>query len=218
MKARRFVIVFVPLCAGLGCLAFAVALVDTDSPVPLPPPFLFTRAAQPLPLLPPPTPLADSPAITIAAAPYRHPSGAFTIAYPESWQIDEAEDSAQFTAPDDMGRFSVTFEVGEAATHADYEAGLRSTWGDLGAFSIETVDSTGLPNRWSATFTFEQTLLPDQNRVRVIGQIIEQPQGSVLYTFTALEQADYRGVLDSVMQSIANSLQTDPDAAIGNSE
>jgi hypothetical protein len=217
MNVRRFAILFVPFCAGAGLLVLALAASNPDLPTPLPPPFFSTHPAL-LRLPPPPTAPADVPAVTLAAAPYRHPSGAFLISYPESWQLDESEDSAQFTAPDDLAQFSVTFEAGEAALHGDYEAGLRATWSDLDAFVVEPLESAGSPDRWRARFSFEQTLLPDQTLVKVLGLVVQQPRGTVLYTFTALKLADYETVLDPVMQSIANSLQTDPNAAIENSE
>lgn len=219
MKVPRFAIVLVPLCAGVGFLALFAASRTPHTPAPLPPPFFSTRSAPSLALqnMPVSTPLADSPAITLADSPYRHPSGAFTVAYPADWQLDESEDSAQFTAPDGIGEFSVTFETGQAAAHADYEAGLRSTWGDLAMFAIEQVDSAGLPDRWRATFSFELTRLPDRNRVKALGLVIQRPHGEVLYTFTALQQADDQ-TLGPILHSIAGSLQTDPDAAMGNSE
>lgn len=216
----RIAIVFVPFCAGLGLLALLFAQAETNSPATLPPPEFSTR-------LPPPpqalaTPLADSPAITIAANPYRHPSGAFSVLYPDGWQIDESEDSAQFTAPDDAGQFSVTFALTGAVTgsasNGDYESGLRTTWGDLPAFSIDEIDPAGTPDRWSAAFSFDQTLIPDRDTVRIVGFTLCLPRQGVLYQFTALMQSDFRESLLPVFQSIANSLQTDPNSALANPE
>ena len=218
--SRRIAIVFVPFCAGLGLLALLFAQAETNSPVTLPPPEFSTR-------LPPPpqavaAPLADSPAITIAANPYRHPSGAFSVLYPDGWQIDESEDSAQFSAPDDAGQFSVTFALAGAVTgpepNGGYESDLRTTWGDLPAFSIDEIDSAGMPDRWLATFSFDQTLIPDRGTVRIVGFTLYLPRQGVLYQFTALMQSDFRDSLGPIFRSIANSLQTDPNSAIVNPE
>lgn len=88
-------LVIVLLCAGLGLLAIQFAQPDTSSSAPagnLPP----LRLASARSTRPPARSLADSPALTIAPAPYRHPGGAFTAIYPDVWQVDESEDAALY--------------------------------------------------------------------------------------------------------------------------
>ncbi|MBM4423192.1 MAG: hypothetical protein FJ030_07340 [Chloroflexi bacterium] len=214
--SRGLAIIGVPLGAGLGLLALALAQNETETPRTLPPPQLSTQ-------LPPPPfavtpPLAEAPVITIASQPYRHPSGAFTVPYPDGWQIDESEDSAQFTTPDDIGQFSVAFALAESAPNGDYESDVRTTWGDLPSFALVEIDSSLLPDQWSATFTFDQSLPPDNITVRVVGLAEYLPRERVLYIFTALAQSPARELLMPIFQSIAASLQTDPNAALSDSE
>jgi hypothetical protein len=219
LSVRRAVIVLIFFSVtGLGLLALAAALFEPSSPVNLPPPFFSTQPARPpLSGLPLATPLADAPILTIAAAPYHHPSGAFTIAYPDGWQIDESEDSVQFTAPEeDAGQFSVTFVSGAAASDGDYARDLQSRWGDLAGFVIQKTDATTLPDHWSAMFTFNQTLPPNQASVQIQGMSVYWPRTPLLYMFVAL--APQHSSNWPVLQSIANSLQTYPNLVIADSE
>ena len=215
---RRYVIIVVPLCTAFACFAFLAALPAIDSPVTLPAPFIATQLAQSFPFIPPSIPLADSPAITIAADPYQHPSGAFRIKHPDGWQIDESEDSAQFTGADDVGEFSVAFRILEPASNGDYESDVRTTWGDLPTFSLNNIDSAGLPDRWIAAFSFDQTLLPDQTTVAMNGLTIYLPRENVLYTFTAVSQSAASETLLPLFRSLADSLEAAPIAAQANSE
>jgi hypothetical protein len=227
ISVRRVALVLIPLLAGFGLLALAWSLLFGERPVPLlPPPFLSTQASQPLSFnRPPPTLAPEAPIITIAASPYRHPSGAFAIKYPDAWQIDESEDSVQFTAPDEAAaQFSVTFASsaavasGEAAGNGVYERDLRETWGDLLAFSIQTTNADQLPKQWSATFTFTQPQPPNPSNMQMIGYTIYQWQDGIRYTFVALAPAQAWPQIQPVIQSITNSLQTYPNAVKDDSE
>ena len=227
ISAHRVALVLIPLLAGLGLLALAWSQLFGDLgdlAVPLPPPLLSTQSIQPtLPNLPPALVGApDTPIITIAATPYRHPSGAFTINYPDGWQIDESEDSAQFTAPDEgAAQLSVTFTSSPAATadeQSEYERDLRQTWGDLPAFAIQNLDPDQMPERWSATFNFSQTMPPHQTATPMIGVSIYWLRDKVRYNFVALVAAESWNQIETVLQSIANSLQTYPNLATIESE
>lgn len=219
-SARRAALVLIPLLAGFGLLALAWSQLFGPNPVPLPPPFLSTQANQPpLPNLLPVAVSTEALIITIASQPYRHPSGAFAINYPDGWQIDEAEDSVQFTSPDEQAaQFSVTFASSEAVSDGDFERDLRQTWGDLPDFTIQTPDSSQLPERWSAAFTFTQTLPPNRTEIPMQGISMYWQQAKVRYNFVALVTTEAWGRVESVIQSIANSLQTYPNAATNESE
>ncbi len=223
-SARGFALVFGILCAGIGLLALGAAFVETSSPVWLPWPTRQGRLPGGAISTRPPnystTRLPDYSTISLAADPYRYPSGAFTLRYPAGWQIDESEDAAQFTAPDNAGQFSLTFTpTGAGPLPADaYERDLRQMWSDLPAFSTEAIDSTGLPDGWHATFSFDQHSFPDQGPVRMNGLAFYWLRQNVLYTFTALTQAHARVTLIPLFQSVADSVQIYPTAALANSE
>lgn len=214
--ARRVALVMIPLLAGLGLLVLAWSLVFGPAPVSLPPPAFSTQAAQPhlLPVAPPQA--TTLPAITIATDPYHHPSGTFTINYPDGWQVDEAEDSVQFTAPsEETVQFSVTFVVGMAdGEQSEYERDLRQTWGDLSAFSIQTIEADQSPDHWSAHFTYTQVSPPNQTATQMQSLSIYWRRDSVRYNFVALVASQTWGQVETVIQAIANSLQTFPNAII----
>ena len=116
--------------AGISLLIFSLLpdqtiSIDRD----LPPPFAgwMTRSTG-LSLLPPPTLLADSPALTFASQPYRHPSGAFGVRYPDGWQIDEAEDAAGPLAPEGLegrGRDAGDGDLTAEAVEGEKESGIE---------------------------------------------------------------------------------------------
>lgn len=220
ISARRVALVLIPLLAGFGLLALAWSQLFGDLgdlAVPLPPPLLSTQSIQPTLAGAP-----DTPIITIAATPYRHPSGAFTINYPDGWQIDESEDSAQFTAPgEEAVQFSITFTSSVAAPageQSEYERDLRQTWGDLPSFTIQNLDPSQMPERWSATFNFSQTMPPNQTTTPMTGFLIYWSRDKVRYNFVALVATASWNQIETVLQSIANSLQTYPNPVTIESE
>lgn len=206
--------------AGISLLIFSLLpdqteYVDRD----LPPPFAgwITRSTG-LSLLPPPTPLADSPILTFAATLYRHPSGAFSVRYPDGWQIDEAEDAALFTAPDDTAQFSIAFTLLDSSAIPSFpalaESELRAAWGDLPSFTISQIESPSTSDRWISSFTFDQPLPPDGAPARVTALAIFQMQDGVLFNETFLAQADLQNRIATPFQAIADSLVIDSQAAI----
>jgi hypothetical protein len=217
-RAYRLSVIGGLLSLGLGLLVLAVAQTDPGSGR-LPPPQVSTYAPpQAIIFSAPLAAPAELPAITIAAEPYQHPSGAFSVRYPEGWQLDEAEDSVQFTGPEDSGQFSVTFVGAGAMVQANYSGDLQATWGDLPAFVIERIDATHWPDQWEAEFAFEQTLLPDGAVARLTGRTHYRAQNDLVYIFTSLVHPAYRAQLQPVFQSLLSSLQTDSTAAISDSE
>ncbi|MEK7328794.1 MAG: hypothetical protein AAB217_26415, partial [Chloroflexota bacterium] len=102
-RAKQAALLFAAL-AGTGLLIFLFTQTQAGKLVPPEPPDPFAgwrvsaSAAG-----------TGASTITLAAEPYHHPSGAFSTLYPEGWQIDESEDSALFTAPDDSAFFGVNF-------------------------------------------------------------------------------------------------------------
>ncbi len=176
-----------------------------------------------LSLLPPPTLLADSPALTFASQPYRHPSGAFGVRYPDGWQIDEAEDAALFTAPDDSAQFSIAFTLLDSAAVGSFpafaESKLRADWSDLPSFTISQIESPAPSDHWRASFTFDQTSPPDGALTTVTALAIFQMQDGVLFIGIFLAQTDLQNRIATLYQAIADSLVLDSQAAIlSNSE
>lgn len=206
--------------AGISLLIFSLLpdqtkSVDRD----LPPPFAgwITRSAGPS-LLPASTPLADSPALTFAAQPYRHPSGAFSVRYPNGWQIDEAEDAALFTAPDDTAQFSIAFTILDSSAIPSFpafaESTLRAAWNDLPSFAISQIESPSASGRWMAYFTFDQTPPPDGAPARLTALAIFQLRDGVLFDETFLAQADFQNRMAAPFRAVADSLVIDSQAAI----
>ncbi len=211
--------------AGISLLIFSLLPDQTQSiDRDLPPPFAgWIARSTGLSLLPAPTPLADSPALTFASQPYRHPSGAFSVRYPDGWQIDEAEDAALFTAPDDTAQFSIAFTLLDSSAVDSFpafaESELRAEWSDLPSFAISQIESPSTSDRWMAYFTFDQTPPPDGAPTRLTALAIFQMQDGVLFNETFLAQADLQNRIATPFQAIADSLVIDSQAAIlSNSE
>ncbi len=223
-RARLGLLVGAIILAGISLLIFSL-LPDQkeNSDRALPPPFAGWMArSSGFSLLPAPTPLADSPAITFAATFYRHPSGAFSVRYPDGWQIDEAEDAALFTAPDDSAQFSITFTVLDSAPVDSFpafaESQLRAAWSDMPSFTMNQITSPASPDRWRATFTFEQTV-PGGGPTRLTAIALFQMRDGVLFSETFLALADFQNQIAAPFQAIADSLVLDSQAAIlSNSE
>ncbi len=222
--ATQKALVIVLLCAGLGLLAIQIALPDTSSSAPagnLPPPRLAAARST----RPPARALADSPALTIAPTPYRHPSGAFTVIYPDVWQVDESEDAALFTAPDDSAQISASFTNTNAAGQLlppapDLPAlgaqELQAAWGDLSSFTVDSVDAYS-GHRWEAYFHFDQSIVPNQPPQRMNGHAIYLFQDSFLYTLTLLARTDAQPELADTFDAIIQSFIIDPQAALNSS-
>ena len=173
--------------------------------------------------------LAESPpgdsgsaAIPLATDFYHHPSGALSIRYPEGWQIDESEDTALFTAPDDSAQFAVNFAPTDPGTHlsAFADSQLRAAWGDLPNFAIEGTHSDDKASliQWSAAFGFDQTVLPDRRLTHVRGLAIVQLRQGWAFAQTYLARDGSPQAIVSAFQSIAESLQIVPPNQTTDSE
>jgi hypothetical protein len=172
--------------------------------------------------------LADSPAdsgeaaLPLAIDAYHHPSGAFDVAYPEGWQIDESEDTALFTAPDDSAQFAVNVVAVDPAlqlsAYADTQ--LRGAWDDLPNFAIDGTRVVGEASfrQWSAAFGFDQTVLPDRRVTHVRGVAVVEIRTGWAFTQTYLARDGSPQALVSAFQTIAESLQIHPPDQRGESE
>ncbi len=214
-RAKQAALLFAAL-AGTGLLIFLFTQTQAGKLVPPEPPDPFAgwrvsaSAAG-----------TGASTITLAAEPYHHPSGAFSTLYPEGWQIDESEDSALFTAPDDSAFFGVNFvaagsTVGNSLS-ARAESDLRAAWGDLPGFALQPA-STSPADYWSAGFVYDQLPTPDQPALAMKGLVITQLREGVVFTQTYLARASLVNNVAGVFQAIYESLVIDSHAAISDSE
>ena len=213
-RARQISILFAAALVGTGLLILLFA--QTEKAVPLEPPQPFAGwqvSTSALPL--------GASTIPLAAEPYHHPSGAFSTLYPQGWQIDESEDSALFTAPDDSALFGVNFvAAGSAAGNslsARAESDLRAAWGDLPGFVLQPASSS-LADYWSAGFAYDQLPTPDQPALAMEGLAITQLREGVVFTQTYLARASLVNNVASGFQAIYESLVIDSHSAISDSE
>lgn len=206
------------LCAlGLGAAAFVLGVVRNRSQAPqaAASPFASWLAGSP--------PLdSGSAAIPLAVALYHHSSGAFSVRYPDGWQVDESEDTALFTAPDESAQFAVNVVPVDPATQvsAFADSQLRAAWGDLPNFAIDGTqweDRASL-TQWSATFGFDQTVLPDRRLIHVRGAAIVQLREGWAFTQTYLARDGFPQTLVNAFQMIVNSLQIHPPNRAADSE
>ncbi len=215
-RARQIAILFAAVLVGSGLLILIFAQTQTEDAGPreLPEPFAGWRVSTS-------AALANAFTIALAAEPYHHPSGAFSTLYPEGWQIDESEDAALFTAPDDSAFFGVNFvAAGSAAGNslsARAESDLRAAWGDLPGFALQPA-SISLADYWSAGFAYDQLPTPDQPALAMKGLAITQLREGVVFTQTYLARAGLVNNVASVFQTIYESLVIDSHAAISDSE
>lgn len=215
-RAKQATLLFAAALVGTGLLILLFAQTQIGKPVPREPPEPFAGWQISTSAVPP-----GASAIPLAAEPYHHPSGAFSTLYPEGWQIDESEDSALFTAPDDSAFFGVNFvAAGPAAGNslsARAESDLRAAWGDLPGFALQPA-SISLADYWSAGFIYDQPPTPDQPALAMKGLAITQLREGVVFTQTYLARASLVNNVASVFQAIYESLVIDSHSAISNSE
>jgi hypothetical protein len=209
-RERQWAVVITLLLTGAAVILF-LWWIDS-APSELPPPYVIQRALLSAGQRPTPLPLADQPNTTIASKPYRHPSGTFSVKYPDGWQTDEAEDAVLFTAPDDSAHYSVSFRKAAAPASAkdlirDY---VQSGWGDLPKFKLEKVDTNANGNRSSAAFTFEQILLPEKITIRMTGQTLLQTQNGIVFSQTLLFRPETQNRFADLFQSLSGSLIVSP--------
>jgi len=213
-RKRQWAVVITLLLTGVAVILF-LWWIDSAPPE-LPPPFVFLRVPTSSGRRPTPLPLADQPNTTIASKPYRHPSGVFSVKYPDGWQTDEAEDTVLFTSPDDSAEYSVSFRKAAAPGSAnnlirDY---VQSGWGDLPKFRLERVETNTPGNKSSAAFTFEQVLLPEKITIRMIGQTLLQRQNGIVFIQTLLFRPEAQNRLADLFQSLSGSLIVNPPPVI----
>ncbi len=141
--------------------------------------------------------------------------------YPQGWQIDETEDAALFTAPDDSASFSVNFMAADPTVGNDLaawaEADLRAGWGDLLGFTLQSA-SAFFADYWSAGFTYDQPAAPDHPAMPMTGLGIVQLREGVIFRQTYLARTDLVNNVANAFQAIYESLVIDSHAAISNSE
>lgn len=211
-RGRQWAVVITLLLTGVALILF-LGWIDSE-PSELPPPFVFQRVPTSVGRRPTPLPLADQPNITIASKSYRHPSGAFSVKYPDGWQTDESEDAVLFTAPDDSAQYSVSFRKAASTGSTDLNNIVRlyvqSGWGDLPKFKLEKVEANSIANKSFATFSFEQVALPEKIVIRMIGQTLLQRQGGMLVNQTFLLRPEVQNRLADLFQALSGSLVVNP--------
>ncbi len=209
-RGRQWAVVITLLLTGVAVILF-LWWIDSAPPE-LPPPFVFQRSSTSAGRRPTPLPLADLPNTTIASKPYRHPSGTFSVKYPDGWQTDEAEDAVLFTAPDDSAQYSVSFRKAAATGSADnlIRSYVQSGWGDLPQFKLERVETNTTGNQSSAAFTFEQVLLPEKITIRMVGQTLLRTQNGIVFIQTLLFRPEAQNRLADLFQSLSGSLIVNP--------
>jgi hypothetical protein len=178
----------------------------------LPPPNVFQRTPLSAGQRPTPLPLADQPNITIAAKPYRHPTGTFSIQHPDGWQMDEAEDAVLFTAPDDSAQYSVSFRKAAAASSIDklIRGYVQTTWGDLPNFKLERVETDLTNPKATAIFVYEQRSLPEKITVHITGQTLLRRQSGIMFNQTLLFRSDAQKRFVQLFQPLSGSLIVNP--------
>lgn len=211
-RGRQWAVVIMLLSTGVAAILF-LGWIDSE-PSELPPPFVFQRPPTSVGRRPTPLPLADQPNTTIASKSYRHPSGTFSVKYPDGWQTDEAEDAVLFTAPDDVAQYSVSFRKAASPESTDLNNAVgvyvRSGWGDLPKFKLEKVEANASGNKSFATFSFEQVALPEKIVIRMIGQALLQKQSGILFSQTFLLRPEAQNRLADIFQSLSGSLVVNP--------
>ncbi|MBI3244372.1 MAG: hypothetical protein HYZ49_18995 [Chloroflexi bacterium] len=159
--------------------------------------------------------------VTLAPQPYQHPSGAFSVRYPEGWQIDETEDATLFTAPDDSASFGVNFGAADSQVGGGFAAGaaseFRAAWADLPGFTLQP-DSVSLSNYWSVGFGYDQPATPDHPALPMTGLVIVQLRDGVTYRQIFTVRNELQTQFAVVFQTILESLALESHAALPNSE
>ena len=209
-RGRQWAVAITLLITGVAAITFWWWI--DSAPTELPPPFIVQRASSSIGRRPTPLPLADQPNTTIASKPYRHPSSAFSVKYPDGWQTDEAEDAVVFTAPDDTAQYSVSFRRVATTRSADnlIRAYIQTGWGDLPKFKLDKIETNSSGTKSSAAFNYEQIILPEKLTIHIVGQTLLQTSNGIVFNQTLLFRPESQSRFIDLFQSLSGSLIVNP--------
>jgi hypothetical protein len=155
----------------------------------------------------------DTPAapFTLAAEPYAHKSGAFTITLPDGWNVDEKDNSVFVTSPDNVSSIEVNFtNVGvqfDDATLSTFIDAVEANW--FGTFDSYSAGDHE-PQSDGSIGVFKTLNLSDGTAESVFSYYWQK--GTVVYEQDFWVDSDQYDAYKDGLIEVANSMQTTPDA------
>ncbi|MBM4422678.1 MAG: hypothetical protein FJ030_04715 [Chloroflexi bacterium] len=208
-----------PLAAFVALVALACTCGGSTTPTPAPLPTAAppTKAPVVLPTEPPATkpPIGSGGApFTLAADPYVHPGGAFSVSYPDGWEFDERSDGIFINEPGGFSSMDMSFtNVGQpldADSFNNYIQAIEANWfGGFTDYSQESVEA----QQDGSTLVLKTLKTSDSTPYTVFSYYWQT--GNVIFEqdFWATDD-QYDAYVDGFVE-IANSAQTDDSAASG---
>ncbi|MDX1663921.1 MAG: hypothetical protein R3272_09015 [Candidatus Promineifilaceae bacterium] len=179
-------------------------------PTPAPTP-LSTRTLAPRPT-PTTAPLATLPAIELAAQPYFHPAGIFSLRPPAGWTISDTDASASFDAADGSGFIYVQVtDTGHPLDASAFENFVENR--DLNTFGAfenytpleSTVDVENGIATVSKSFTFEQA-------PQIVITVYER-SGAIIYSYDFWMDETLFEPYTVLYEEVLGTVETNPDRA-----